>query len=127
PVFRTTRRRGTRRERRPSRRSQDAGEPPAPRSRAEATLVVLNRTLLSSLGAVLGFLGIAGPAPAQRGDNAFRSAALGGKLLRFESYLPSDYATSGKRYPVVYFLHGLPSAGDAYRQLRFVEDALAAV
>jgi enterochelin esterase-like enzyme len=76
---------------------------------------------------VLVFLGIAGPAPAQRGDNAFRSAALGGKLLRFESYVPAGYATSGKRYPVVYFLHGLPSAGNAYRQLRFVEDALTSL
>ena len=73
------------------------------------------------------FLGIAGPAPAQRSDNAFRSAALGGKLLRFESYVPAGYATSGKRYPVVYFLHGLPSASDGYRQLGFVEHALAAL
>jgi len=93
----------------------------------EATLAFLNRTLLSSLGAALVFLGIAGPAPAQRDDNAFRSAALGGKLLRFESYVPADYATSGKRYPVVYFLHGLPSASDGYRQLGFVENALAAL
>jgi len=83
--------------------------------------------LLSSLGAALAFLGIAGPAPAQHDDNAFRSAAFGGKLLRFESYVPAAYATSGKRYPVVYFLHGLPSASDGYRQLGFVDNALAAL
>ena len=29
--------------------------------------------------------------------------------LHYEVYLPADYATSGLRYPVLYFLHGLPA------------------
>ena len=29
--------------------------------------------------------------------------------------LPDGYATSGKRYPVVYFLHGLPAGPSSYR------------
>ena len=30
-------------------------------------------------------------------------------------YLPADYRTSGARYPVVYFLHGLPASSTAYQ------------
>jgi enterochelin esterase-like enzyme len=40
-------------------------------------------------------------------------------------YLPSGYA-SGRRYPVVYFLHGLPAGPSAYRANAFVAGALAA-
>jgi enterochelin esterase-like enzyme len=56
-------------------------------------------------------------------DTSFHSHALGG-TLHYEVYLPSGYATSGKRYPVVYFLHGLPSSGTAYQAAGFVESAL---
>lgn len=56
-------------------------------------------------------------------DASFRSAALGG-LLHFEVYLPADYDTSALRYPVVYFLHGLPAGSGDYRGLGFVERAL---
>jgi enterochelin esterase-like enzyme len=56
-------------------------------------------------------------------DTSFHSRALGG-TLHYEVYLPTGYATSGKRYPVVYFLHGLPSSGTAYQAAGFVESAL---
>jgi S-formylglutathione hydrolase FrmB len=56
-------------------------------------------------------------------DDAFSSTALGG-ALHFEVYLPADYATSGLRYPVVYFLHGLPAGPTGYRGVGFVENAL---
>ena len=59
----------------------------------------------------------------QRLDMSFRSEALGASL-RFEAYLPADYATSGRRYPVVYFLHGLPAGPTAYHGASFVERAL---
>jgi S-formylglutathione hydrolase FrmB len=42
------------------------------------------------------------------------STALHGRLA-FAVYTPPGYATSGERYPVVYFLHGLPAGPDAYR------------
>ncbi|MHB8470614.1 MAG: alpha/beta hydrolase [Gaiellaceae bacterium] len=58
-------------------------------------------------------------------DTAYRSVALGGDL-HYEVYLPSGYDTSAERYPVVYFLHGLPSGADAYRSVGFVERALDA-
>lgn len=64
------------------------------------------------------------PASGQRTqDSGFHSAALGG-TLDFEVVLPVDYGTSRRRYPVVYFLHGLPARGGDYRGLGFVQNAL---
>jgi S-formylglutathione hydrolase FrmB len=62
---------------------------------------------------------------ARRVDDGFRSTALRGEL-RFAAYLPPGYATSGRRYPVVYFLHGLPAAASSYRGADFLARALAA-
>jgi enterochelin esterase-like enzyme len=59
----------------------------------------------------------------RRQDAGFYSEALGG-TLHYEVYLPADYAAGTKRYPVVYFLHGLPSASTAYKTIGFVENAL---
>jgi len=56
-------------------------------------------------------------------DTDYSSAALAGRL-HFEVYLPAGYATSGLRYPVVYFLHGLPGSSTSYGSLHFVERAL---
>jgi enterochelin esterase-like enzyme len=53
-----------------------------------------------------------------------RSRALGG-TLRYAVSLPPDYGTSHARYPVVYFLHGLPASPYAFRQIGFVTTALA--
>jgi enterochelin esterase-like enzyme len=57
-------------------------------------------------------------------DASFRSHALG-ERLHYMVYLPPGYATSGRRYPVVYFLHGLPAAKTSYRAVAFVARALA--
>ena len=46
--------------------------------------------------------------------------------LGYEVYLPNGYSTSDLRYPVVYFLHGLPAGSAAYRSFGWVEDALDA-
>jgi len=51
------------------------------------------------------------------------SKALAGRL-QFAVYLPADYQTSGKRYPVIYFLHGLPASPYAYRGIAFITSAL---
>ena len=40
--------------------------------------------------------------------------------------LPAGYATGTRRYPVVYFLHGLPATSLSYSGLRWVANALAA-
>ena len=61
---------------------------------------------------------LAGGAPAglsaRAVETSFRSPAVRG-VVRMEVYLPADYATSGTRYPVIYFLHGLPASPVAYR------------
>jgi putative tributyrin esterase len=46
--------------------------------------------------------------------------------LRYAVWLPADYATSGLRYPVVYFLHGLPGNATSYRGIGWLERALDA-
>jgi len=47
-------------------------------------------------------------------DADVTSVALGGKMHALV-VLPAGYATSHRRYPVVYFLHGLPAGSAAYR------------
>jgi putative tributyrin esterase len=56
-------------------------------------------------------------------DLSFPSHALGGRLALVVD-LPPGYATSRKRYPVVYFLHGLPASPVAYRQTGFLARTL---
>jgi enterochelin esterase-like enzyme len=56
-------------------------------------------------------------------DTSFASHALKGRLA-VAVYLPACYGTDGRRYPVVYFLHGLPAAASAYRGATFVAQAL---
>jgi S-formylglutathione hydrolase FrmB len=56
-------------------------------------------------------------------DERIHSVALQG-AVHARVVLPPDYATSGKRYPVVYFLHGLPATASSYRGNSWVVDAL---
>jgi S-formylglutathione hydrolase FrmB len=57
-------------------------------------------------------------------ERVIYSPAVEGRL-RLAIYLPAGYADSGKRYPVVYFLHGLPAAPSSYRGADFLARALA--
>jgi S-formylglutathione hydrolase FrmB len=57
-------------------------------------------------------------------DTSFFSRAIDGRL-HVAVYLPTDYGRDGRRYPVVYFLHGLPAAATAYRGAGFVAQAVA--
>src|SRR5947209_3454663 len=53
------------------------------------------------------------------------SPALGGTMPALV-YLPAGYAeSSSRRYPVVYFLHGLPGRPTSYTTNAFVAAALA--
>src|SRR6478736_8762421 len=58
-------------------------------------------------------------------ERALWSPAVRGRL-RLGIYLPSGYASSRRRYPVVYFLHGLPAAPTSFRGADFLARALAA-
>jgi enterochelin esterase-like enzyme len=52
---------------------------------------------------------------------AFASAA--GRLA-FDVYLPPGYDSTGERYPVIYYLHGLPAAASSYHGFVYVAQAL---
>src|SRR6185312_17398242 len=65
----------------------------------------------------------AAPSPAQTLSISCRSPSLGGTMPTLV-YLPSGYS-SGRRYAVIYFLHGLPAGPAAYQQNAFVAGALA--
>jgi enterochelin esterase-like enzyme len=56
-------------------------------------------------------------------EASYSSKALQGRL-RFAVYLPPGYAQTPARYPVIYFLHGLPASPYAYRGIGFVVQAL---
>jgi enterochelin esterase-like enzyme len=89
----------------------------------------LSRTFPVLVCALVVALVVAGSArPSPRGrvvDTSFRSRALGG-TLHMAVYLPPGYATAGKRYPVVYFLHGLPAGATSYRGIGSLTKALEA-
>ena len=60
-----------------------------------------------------------------RVERALWSPAVSGRL-RLGIYLPSGYSASRQRYPVVYFLHGLPAAPTSFRGADFLARALDA-
>jgi enterochelin esterase-like enzyme len=59
-------------------------------------------------------------------ESSFASKAVRGSV-HLSVYLPPDYGTGQKRYPVVYFLHGLPAGSTAYQGFDFLRRALDAV
>jgi S-formylglutathione hydrolase FrmB len=54
-------------------------------------------------------------------EASFASAA---GVLSYDVYLPPGYATSSLRYPVIYYLHGLPAHPQAFRTFGYVPAAL---
>jgi S-formylglutathione hydrolase FrmB len=55
---------------------------------------------------------------------SFRSRALK-RPVPFLVVLPHGYATSNRRYPVVYMLHGLPASPDAFTDYGWVAQVIA--
>ena len=58
-------------------------------------------------------------------DGSFYSPAVRG-TLHYQIGLPPGYSTSGKRYPVLYVLHGLPAGAAAYKGIEGYAARLAA-
>jgi enterochelin esterase-like enzyme len=54
---------------------------------------------------------------------SFVSRAVRGRV-HLVVLLPPGYDRSSRRYPVIYFLHGLPASSDAYRDVGFLRNAL---
>jgi S-formylglutathione hydrolase FrmB len=57
------------------------------------------------------------------GEGTFVSRAVGG-TLHYAVYLPPGYSDSTTRFPVVYFLHGLPASPQSYRGIGVVARAV---
>jgi enterochelin esterase-like enzyme len=70
----------------------------------------------------------AGPGEGRRlgVETEISSVALGGRVHALV-VLPAGYATNGKRYPVVYFLHGLPADSSSYRGNAWLAEVAAHV
>src|SRR6516164_8143348 len=88
--------------------------------------IVLALAVLLAAGVAAG-RGLAGtgstPLAGTIGYATFPSTALDG-TVHYAYYVPPGYATSGMRYPVVYFLHGLPASDQAYRSITPIAQAL---
>lgn len=84
-----------------------------------AAVVVANRGARRPGAAVA-----AAAAPAQTLSITCRSPSLAGSLPA-RVYLPPGYSRRAGRYPVVYFLHGLPANPTSYEYNPFVAGALA--
>jgi enterochelin esterase-like enzyme len=54
---------------------------------------------------------------------SFESRAVRGRV-HLVVLLPAGYQETTRRYPVVYFLHGLPSSANAYRDVGFLRRAM---
>jgi enterochelin esterase-like enzyme len=88
---------------------------------------------LAALLLITGVLSVSGTTTATGSTNldgtivneTFTSRALKG-TVHYSVYLPGDYAESGKRYPVIYFLHGLPGGSGSYQSITQVAAALEA-
>ncbi|HEY5294722.1 MAG TPA: alpha/beta hydrolase-fold protein [Gaiellaceae bacterium] len=88
--------------------------------------LTLWRSALTVLLVALVFVSLAAARSGRSGrdlDEQFPSVALAGQAHALV-VLPPGYATSGLRYPVVYFLHGLPAGPSAYRASGWLERAL---
>ncbi len=57
-------------------------------------------------------------------DGSYASKALRG-TSHYRVYLPAGYGSGGKRYPVIYLLHGLPATADAYKSIGFITRPVA--
>jgi enterochelin esterase-like enzyme len=76
--------------------------------------------------AVLAALVLAPTASALQGrvvEDSFASKGLQSRLS-FAIYLPPGYDAATTRYPVVYYLHGLPADARAFTSFRYVVNAL---
>lgn len=63
------------------------------------------------------------PSPPTISNHSFHSQALNG-TDHYSIYLPHGYRHSHRRYPVIYFLHGLPQHANAYKEIRTVAQAV---
>ena len=83
--------------------------------------MTLAACLLAAVTWVSGGLSASPPVQGAIAEGTFASSA---GLLSYDVYLPPGYASSGKRYPVIYYLHGLPGGSLSFRGFGYVPSAL---
>jgi putative tributyrin esterase len=92
--------------------------------RRKPALVAFAVVLLAGIGVAAGFTWGSDSAWPEPVDFTMHSTALRDEIgLRV--YFPPGYRDSTKRYPVVYFLHGLPASSSAYQTSDFLRGAMA--
>src|SRR5689334_7306241 len=83
-----------------------------------------------ALAAIVAFLSRATAATASdsssRATIETHSFASAAGTIQYDVYLPPDYASSSLRYPVVYYLHGLPAGPLAFHTATYVAQAAVA-
>jgi S-formylglutathione hydrolase FrmB len=77
------------------------------------------RVAVAAAATLIGAAVLVPGSSARAVDLSFASPALAGRM-HVLVVLPDGYGTSGKRYPVVYFLHGLPAGPTAYAGSRWL-------
>lgn len=83
---------------------------------------------MRALVIALATLALAPQSPALQGrvvEDSFASKGLAGRLS-FDIYLPPGYDQSTTRYPVLYYLHGLPAGPRSFTGVTYVLRALEA-
>ena len=119
-------RRAAARQRRGARAEGEARAGASDRAGSFPVARALRRAALAAAAAALAALAVASTVSLGSGgirDESFHSSALRG-TVRFAVHLPRGYAGGSTRYPVVYFLHGLPASPGAYRGISFIVQAL---
>jgi enterochelin esterase-like enzyme len=86
-----------------------------PMRRVPLLILVLVAAAVSSALAIAG--------DGNRVETQFRSVALADGV-RATVVLPPGYGNSARRYPVVYFLHGLPATAGAHEDVAWLAEAL---
>jgi S-formylglutathione hydrolase FrmB len=90
-------------------------------------LVSLSLPAAFAVGALTGFLASGARAtPTLAGTiryASYNSQALDGSV-HYAVYLPPGYQSAVLRYPVVYFLHGLPATAKSYQSIDPIAQAL---
>jgi len=82
------------------------------------------KSLVAAVAAALALAPAGASAPQLQGTIANGTFASAAGTLGYDVYLPPAYATSGLRYPVVYYLHGLPAGPLAYETFGYVARAV---
>jgi S-formylglutathione hydrolase FrmB len=88
----------------------------------------LRRACVAAAVALVLVTGATGSSVPLRGtllERSFDSKALKGSI-GFDVYLPPGYSSTRTRYPVVYFLHGLPASASAFRGTGSIAKAIDA-